>query len=73
MAWARRRTAEAGLGKLVHFVKRGHDPKARTADADQASGGNAQIYLFTGVRYQREGAPVPGKPLRRSRAKRTGA
>lgn len=59
------------MGKLVHFEKRGHGPKARPADAAPAPGGNAQIYLFTGVRYQREGSPLPGKPLRSTRVKRT--
>ena len=59
-----RRTAEAGLGKLVHFEKRGRHPKALPV-----SPGNAQIYIFTGVRYQRDGTPIPGKPLG-TRAKR---
>lgn len=66
----RRRTAEAGLGKLVHFEKRGHYPKARPAAAGPALAGDAKIYIFTGVRYQRDGTPIPGKPLGTTRAKR---
>ena len=58
----RRRQA---VGKLVHFDKRGRHPKARPLKA-----GNAQIYLFTGVRYERDGTPVPTKPLGPARAKR---
>ena len=53
------------MGKLVHFDKRGRHPKARPLKA-----GNAQIYLFTGVRYERDGTPVPTKPLGPARAKR---
>jgi hypothetical protein len=53
------------LGKLVQFDKRGRHPKARPLVA-----GNAQIFLFTGVRYERDGTPVPGKPLNRSKRKR---
>ena len=53
------------LGKLVQFDKRGRHPKARPL-----VGGNAQIFLFTGVRYERDGTPVPGKPLNRSKRKR---
>ncbi len=54
------RTVEAGLGKLVQFDKRNRHPKARPA---VAAPGNAKIYIFTGVRYQRDGTPIPGKPL----------
>ena len=45
------------LGKLVQFDKRGRRPKPMPAPA-----GNAQIYLFTGVRYERDGTPIPNKP-----------
>ena len=62
----RRRTAEAGLGKLVHILdKRGRHPRARPLNP-----GNAQIFIFTGVRYERDGTPVPGKPLGTTRPKR---
>ncbi len=53
------------MGKLVQFDKRGRHPKARPL-----SFGNAQIVLFTGVRYERDGTPVPGKPLGTTRPKR---
>lgn len=53
------------MGKLVHFDKRGRPSRARPA-----AGGNAQIYLFTGVRYERDGTPVPNKPTGPNRAKR---
>lgn len=53
------------LGKLVYFDKRGRRPKGRIAGP-----GGAQIYLFTGVRYERDGTPVPGKPGGTIRAKR---
>jgi hypothetical protein len=53
------------LGKLVQFDKRGRHPKARPVNP-----GNAQILMFTGVRYQRDGTPVPGKPVGSSRSKR---
>jgi len=63
-AW--RRTAEAGLGKLVHILdKRGRHLRARPLNP-----GNAQIFIFTGVRYERDGTPVPGKPLGTTRPKR---
>ncbi|MHB1104232.1 MAG: hypothetical protein ACYC0C_15965 [Devosia sp.] len=53
------------MGKLVQFDKRGRHPKARPINL-----GNAQIVLFTGVRYERDGTPVPGKPLGTTRPKR---
>lgn len=52
------------MGKLVQFDKRGRHPKARPIKL-----GNAQIVLFTGVRYERDGTPVPGKPLGTTRVK----
>ena len=53
------------MGKLVQFDKRGRHPKARPVVT-----GNAQIVLFTGVRYERDGTPVPGKPVNRPKRKR---
>ena len=53
------------LGKLVQFDKRGRHPKARPLVT-----GNAQIVLFTGVRYERDVTPVPGKPVNRPKRKR---
>ena len=53
------------MGKLVQFDKRGRHPKARPLVV-----GAAQIVLFTGVRYERDGTPVPGKPLNRPKRKR---
>ena len=53
------------LGKLVQFEKRGRQPKVRPLTS-----GVAQIVLFTGVRYERDGTPVPGKPLNRPKRKR---
>lgn len=63
-ALVRRQDWSEALGKLVHFDKRGRQPKARPL-----TGGNAQIFLFTGVRYERDGTPVPDKPVN-SRPKR---
>lgn len=53
------------VGKLVQFSKRGRHPKARPMNP-----GDAQIVFFTGVRYERDGTPIPGKPLGTTRAKR---
>lgn len=58
-------TAEAGLGKLVQF-----DLRSRAAKVRPAKPGTAQIVIFTGVRYQRDGTPIPGKPLGNVRPKR---
>lgn len=56
---------EAGLlGKLVHLDKR--ERRQRTLPAQ----GGAQIYLFTGVRYERDGTPVPGKRPAKAKRKR---
>jgi len=55
------------LGKLVNFDKQARAPRA----SQPAPTGNAQIYLFTGVRYERASVPpAPGKPAGSSRAKR---
>ena len=61
----RRQDRSRALGKLVQFDKRGRHPKARPLTA-----GVAQIVFFTGVRYERDGTPVPGKPLNRPKRKR---
>lgn len=53
------------MGKLVHFSKKGRQQQVRPAVT-----GNAQIFLFTGVRYERDGTPIPAKPVRAARAKR---
>lgn len=55
------------MGKLVHFHKTGRQQRVRPAVS-----GNAQIYLFTGVRYERDGTPVPTtkSPTRAARVKR---
>ena len=50
--------AEAGLGKLVQFDRRERNPKARPDHS-----GTAEIVIFTGVRYERDSAPLPDKPL----------
>jgi hypothetical protein len=64
-AMVRAQHRSRALGKLVQFDKRGRHPKARPLVA-----GNAQIFLFTGVRYERDGTPVPGKPVNRPKRKR---
>ena len=56
---------EASLGKLVQFDGKGRQPRTRPVPA-----GDAQIYLFTGVRYERDGTPVPSKPTGSARPKR---
>ena len=53
------------VGKLVYFDKRGRRPKGRIAGT-----GGAQIFLFTGVRYERDGTPLPSKPVANVRPKR---
>jgi hypothetical protein len=52
------------MGKLIQFDWRGRRAKAKPAIA-----GNARILLFTGVRYERDGTPVPGRqgPARQKR------
>jgi len=63
--WCRNGAEEAQLGKLVQFDRRGRHPKARPE-----SSGKGQVVLFTGVRYERDGTPLPAKPLRGARSKR---
>ncbi|HEY9013242.1 MAG TPA: hypothetical protein VIN06_19745 [Devosia sp.] len=53
------------MGKLVQLDKR-----KRRSPAGSHLAGNAQIFLFTGVRYERDGTPVPGKPVNSTRPKR---
>ncbi len=53
------------MGKLVQFDKRTGQTRTRPAIA-----GKAEIYLFTGVRYERDGTPVPGKPQNAAKPKR---
>lgn len=48
---------EARLGKLVQFIKRDRPPRPRGGEA-----ATAKIMLFTGVRYERDGTPLPHKP-----------
>ena len=60
-----RQTRRTFVGKLVKFDRRGK-PVRRHAVAT----GMAKILIFTGVRYQRDGTPVPAKPPRAARAKR---
>ena len=54
------------MGKLVQFENRG---KGSAAPRD-GTGTAGQILIFTGVRYERDGTPVPGKPLNRPKRKR---
>jgi hypothetical protein len=42
------------LGKLVDLIRRQRIVKTRPA-----AGSTAEIHLFTGVRYERDGGPVP--------------
>jgi hypothetical protein len=53
------------LGKLVQFDKRGRHLAARPT-----ARGTAQIILFNGVRYERDGTPIPAKPIAGTRSKR---
>ncbi|HVY51128.1 MAG TPA: hypothetical protein VHA07_06150 [Devosia sp.] len=54
------------MGKLVQFEKRG---KGRlTARPDPPA--SAEILIFTGVRYERQGSTVPPKPTTSSGGKR---
>jgi hypothetical protein len=53
------------LGKLVKF-----EPRERPAMAAGKTCGNAQILLFTGVRYERASACPPGDLRDPSRPKR---
>jgi len=57
---------EASLAKLLKFLKRD-----RPAKAGEKPAGDAQIFLFTGVRYERGTPPPPNDRLDPSRRKRT--
>ncbi len=46
------------MGKLLHLDKRGRHARVKPVPS-----GGAQIFLFTGVRYERDGTPVPNKPI----------
>ena len=53
------------MGKLVEFVRR------RTIARDRPMPmGAGQILIFTGVRYERNDAPLPGKNPNRPKRKR---
>jgi hypothetical protein len=58
---------EAGLGKLLKFEVRKRSATARTA---QAASGNAQILIFTGVRYERHAPLPPGSGIDNNGRKR---
>jgi hypothetical protein len=53
------------LGKLVPFEKRRRPARPKTAD-----GLGGQILIFTGVRYERGGAPMPSDGNTPARPKR---
>lgn len=53
------------MGKLVPFEKRLRPAKAKSAD-----GSGGQILIFTGVRYERSGAPMPSDGNTPARPKR---
>lgn len=59
------RELEAGLGKLVKF-----DQRAKAAKAGATMPGNAQILIFTGVRYERGISQPPNTRLDPTRPKR---
>lgn len=56
---------EVSLGKLLKFEKR-----VRPAQAGPTPLGDAQIFLFTGVRYERGPTPPPTDRLDPSRRRR---
>ena len=55
------------MGKLFQFIKRGRSAKPKRAGPE-----TAEIVLFTGVRYQREGSPLPDKPVAPGAKRRRG-
>ena len=56
--FAGRQLTEMGLGKLVHFQKR-----ERPADGGkQDRSRDAEILIFTGIRYERDTPTMPTKP-----------
>ena len=56
---------EDSLGKLVNF-----DRRRKPASAGMRSAGDAQILMFTGVRYERGTPPSPSKTMGPPRPKR---
>jgi hypothetical protein len=57
---------EARLGKLLQLPKRGRSAKPASEPQEPA-----KIVLFTGVRYERDGAPqLPTKPAGAASGKR---
>ena len=56
---------EVSLGKLLKFEKRDRPQKS-----GQSLSGDAQIFLFTGVRYERGPTPPPTDRLDPSRRRR---
>ncbi len=56
---------EASLGKLLKF-----DRRKRSAEERGAVPGDAQIFIFTGVRYERGTPPPPKNGLVSGRGKR---
>ncbi len=56
---------EASLGKLVKF-----DQRRRSAATRNQPSGDAQIFMFTGVRYERGSTSAPTTRLDPSRPKR---
>lgn len=59
---------EAGLGKLLKFKRRDRPATA----AGVTPPGNAQILIFTGVRYERGTPPPPTNRLDPSRRRKRG-
>lgn len=53
-----RQRTERQLGKLVHFEKRVVRPEAGKSPGST----NAEILIFTGVRYERDTPVTPTKP-----------
>ena len=60
-----RLTMEVSLGKLLKFEQR-----VRPAHTGPKQSGDAQIFLFTGVRYERGPTPPPTDRLDPSRRRR---
>ena len=54
------------MGKLVQFESRG---KGGTVPREPPAT-EAEILIFTGVRYERDCTPVPSKPIGQAKAKR---
>ena len=63
--WNKAGMQEAGVGKLVSFEKRRRIARVKAADA-----ADAQILIFTGVRYERGPDPLPTNGTTPARPKR---